>query len=372
VSEPITIKLLRGLRRSTACAMLGLFAMCAAAAAQGGPDQVSPNPSPSAACARLVGQLAAFDSGGDAGRNDQIRRAEDAVTKQQEDLDRAVAQAHKAGCAGQGFFALFSGLSPQCGPITSQIQQIRGNLDRMISDLEKLKSGNDDRDGQRRAIIGQLAQNNCGPQYASAGPSGPRGFFDTLFGGTLVNPAGDGAPSGTYHTVCVRTCDGYYFPISYSTMPNRFAEDERMCQRLCPAAQAALYAFRNPGEDMNAAVSTSGAPYTALPTAFNYRKMVTPGCSCRQAGQSWGEALRNADDASTLVNGDIVVTDQKAKALSQVPQTAAGKAVKNGAVQPDPKAATQAPAPTPAANTTDSDPAKRKVRAVGPPFMSAQ
>ena len=47
---------------------------------------------------------------------------------------------------------------------------------------------------------------------------GPQGFFDALFGGgTVVNPNGDGAPSGTYRTVCVRTCDGYYFPISYST-----------------------------------------------------------------------------------------------------------------------------------------------------------
>ena len=101
-------------------------------------------------------------------RADQIRRVQDAIAKQQADLDRAVAQAHKSGCAGEGFFALFSALSPQCGPITSQIQQMRGNLDRSMSDLQQLQSGTTDQDGQRRALIGQLAQNNCGAQYASA------------------------------------------------------------------------------------------------------------------------------------------------------------------------------------------------------------
>ena len=152
--------------------------------------------------------------------------------------------------------------------------------------------------------------------------AGPRGFFDALFGGgTIVNPGGDGAPSGTYRTVCVRTCDGYYFPISYSTVPSRFADDQRTCQRLCPAAEAMLYTYRNPGEDMEQAVSVNGAPYTALPNAFRYRKELVSGCSCRRPGQSWAEALKNADDISTLESGDIVVTDQKAKALSRAPPT---------------------------------------------------
>ena len=119
------------------------------AAVQSQPAPNTPPPNPQASnviCGRLQGQLAAFDQGAaDPGRADQIKRSEDAIAKQQADLDRAVGQAHKAGCAGQGFFALFSALSPQCGPITSQIQEMRGNLDRMMSDLEKLKSGSDDR-----------------------------------------------------------------------------------------------------------------------------------------------------------------------------------------------------------------------------------
>jgi hypothetical protein len=375
---------LRGFGEHTLRAILVVLASAGVAAAQGiyNPPSAAPpanqpapyqpaasQPGANPVCARLVSQLAAVDQGAtDPARADQIRRAQDSINKQQADLDHALAQAHKAGCAGQGFFALFSALSSQCGPITSQIQQMRGNLDRSMSDLEQLKSGNDQA-AQHRALIGQLAQNNCGAQYASAAvQSGPAGFFDALFGGTILGSgAGDGAPSGTYHTVCVRTCDGYYFPISYSTVPSRFADDERACQRLCPAAEAALYAFRNPGEDMEQAISTSGQSYTALPNAFRYRREVTSGCSCRRPGQSWADALKNADDATTLESGDIIVTDQKAKALSQAPQAPAAKPVKGGTIQPDPSTT----ASTTPASTSETDSGKRTVRTVGPPFLSS-
>ena len=157
------------------------------------PGAANPAPNSNPVCVRLEGQLTALTQGSvDPVRAEQIKRTEDAIAKQQADLDRTIAQAHKGGCAGQGFFALFSALSPQCGPITSQIQQMRGNLDRMISDLEQLKSGNSGQEGQRRALIGQLAQNNCGAQYTAAANSwgGPQGFFDALFGGTIINPGG--------------------------------------------------------------------------------------------------------------------------------------------------------------------------------------
>jgi Protein of unknown function (DUF2865) len=336
----------------------------------GSPASNQPGANPAASnpvCFRLQQQLASVDQGSaDPARADQIKRADDAIAKQQADLDRAVSQAHKAGCAGEGFFALFSALSPQCGPITSSIQQMRGNLDRMMSEEQQLKSGGSEaQDGQRRALIGALAQNNCGAQYASAAASsGPGNLFDALFGnGTVVNSSGDGAPSGTYHTVCVRTCDGFYFPISYSTNATRFADDEKACQRLCPASEAALYSFRNPGEGMDQAMSNTGQPYTALPNAYRYRKEVVNGCSCRRAGQSWADALKNADDATTLEQGDIVVTDQNAKALSQPPKTGGKAAAPPAASQP--VAAMSAPA---AGGT--SDPSKRAVRTVGPPFLS--
>jgi Protein of unknown function (DUF2865) len=360
-------------------AALGLLALGASASAQGYSPQgyppaarqpqayPAPNQAPQASnpvCVRLESQLATIDSSAnDPARLAQIKQREDATAKQQADLDRVQTQAHKVGCASDGFLSLFSGLSPQCGPLTSQIQQMRGNLDRLMSELEQLKSGGTDQQAQRQALIGQLAQANCGPQYAAAvRSSGPQGFIEALLGGGTVHDVnGDGAPAGTYHTVCVRTCDGYYFPVSYSTVPSRFPDDEHACQRMCPAAEATLFSFRNPGEQMEQAVSASGQQYTALPNAFRYRKELVAGCSCRKAGESWADALRNTDDASTLESGDIVVTDKNAKTLSQVP-----------GAKPAPNASAAAkPAPA-STDTPVTDPTKRNVRVVGPPFVSGQ
>jgi Protein of unknown function (DUF2865) len=346
----------------------------------GGAEQPASNP----VCVRLEGQLAIVNRGGaDPGRADQIKRYEDAVAKQQADLDRMLAHARRRGCEGGGFFSLFTGQSPECQPLTAQIQQMRDNLDRTMTDLERLKSGNNyDQDGQRRQLIGQLAQNNCGPQYrAAAVAAGPVGFLDALFGGHIISPGGDGAPSGTFRTVCVRTCDGYYFPISYSTVQSRFADDARTCQRECPATEAQLYTYRNPGEDVGQAVSLSGQSYTALPTAFQYRKEFTAACSCRRPGQSWADALKGADDSSTLESGDIVVTDQNAKALSQPPQPKGAKPAKPGTANAAPTtrgapASTDTGSGTSAAGagaspSANPDAPKTAVRSVGPPFVAA-
>jgi len=334
--------------------------------ASGQPAAASP------VCIRLETQLAALNSSNaDSARQAQIQQAEEAVAKEQADLDRTLAQARRAGCAGQGFFSLFSGLSPQCQPLNAKIDQIRGDLDTAMSNLEQLKSGGNDQNAQRTALIGQLAQNNCGSQYtAAARAAGPQGFFEALLGGggTVISPGGNGAPAGTYRTVCVRACDGFYFPISYSTVPGRFAADAQACQRLCPGAQVTLFTYHNPGEEIEQAVSADGAPYTALPNAFRYRKEVVQACSCRPAGETWAQALHNADDSTTLENGDIVVTDQNQKQLTQVPQNAAGKPQ-----TPDGQSNT-----TPAVNNSGggnsvvTDPKGRKVRVVGPPFLSQQ
>ena len=108
----------------------------------------------------------------------------------------------------------------------------------------------------------------------------------------------------------------------------------------------------------------SGQPYTALPNAFHYRKEFTPACSCRKPGQSWADALKDADDSTTLQGGDIVVTDQTSKTLSQAPQP---KPVKGA---PAPAADTTTPASAQPANASGTDPSKRTVRTVGPPFVS--
>lgn len=358
------------MQRHVHWAAFALALSAAPATAQG----MFPPPAASAGqnpvCTRLEAQLAAIDRGGaDPARAEAIRRYEDAVAKQQTELDRTLANSRRLGCEGGGFFSLFSGQNPQCSGLNQQIQQQRGALDRMLAELQRAQGGGGVQESQRQTVIDALAQANCGPQYRAAAHQ-QRGFFDSLFGGNRNAPPDQGgflgAPDGsaTFRTVCVRMCDGYYFPISFSTTPARFQEDEQTCRRTCPATEVMLFSHRNPGEDMTQAVSIDGKPYATLPNAFKYRQSFDPSCSCRQAGQSWAEALGSARD-STVERGDIVVTEERAKAMA-APRDAQGRPIRA-------PAANQPAAPAaPAAETPTPPEGKKTIRSVGPVFVPAR
>lgn len=367
-----------------ACAaLLGVAAFGLDARAQVNP--APPPPQGAAAnpmCPRLEAQLATIDrGGGDPAKDEQIRRYQDAASKQQAELDRVTSQAKRMGCDSSGFFSLFNGQSAQCGPVNNQIQQMRANLDQITTSLERLRGGGlggSDRENQRRSVLLALAQNNCGAQYANA-VQGPGNFLNNLFGNNSPStpPADVGPQSGTYRTVCVRSCDGAYFPISFATVPGRFPDDEKTCKALCPAAEANLYAYRNPGEDMNQAVSISGQPYSSSPNAFRFRQEFNPSCACKAAGQTWSDALKTIDDkAAAEQQGDIIVTEESAKKMSRAPVKQAPATAKKGATSattaPD---ATPAPAPaasstTTATSGTSSD--NKPIRSVGPTFIPAR
>src|ERR1051326_3905755 len=138
------------------------LATAGSAVAQVGPPAPAPAPGtaqPGAVnpmCPRLEAQLASIDrGGGDPAKAEQIRRYEEAASKQQGELDRVTQQAKRQGCDSSGFFSLFSGQSAQCGPINGQIQQMRPNPDQTTPGLERLRGGsgfgNAERDNQRRS-----------------------------------------------------------------------------------------------------------------------------------------------------------------------------------------------------------------------------
>ena len=87
---------------------------------------------------------------------------------------------------------------------------------------------------------------------------------------------GDGQ---THRTMCVRLCDGYYFPISFATTEDKFERDERVCAQSC-SSPAKLYVYRNPGQDPEQMVSRDGRPYSKLPTAFQFRSKLDQSCKC--------------------------------------------------------------------------------------------
>ncbi len=355
-------------------AIIGVATLAGASALAQSPYPTPPAAAPNSACTRLEAQLAAIDRGTvDPAHAEQIRRYEDARNRQQADLDRMSAQASRMGCSGGGFFSLFTGQNPQCTPLNAQIQQARANLEKILADLDRLQGGGaGEREAQRATVIAALAQNNCGPQY-SAAANQQRGILDTLFGSRSNNNGGlfPSGPSGSYRTVCVRMCDGYYFPISYATTPDHFGEDAQTCQQTCPATEVVL--MSNPtGADITQATASNGAPYTALPNAFKYRTSLVPACGCRKPGQSWAQALGGMRD-NTLQQDDIVVTPDRAKLMS-APRDAQGRPIRDVKTLDPNAAANAAAASIAAASSNEGDtvaPAAKKkpVRTVGPTFV---
>jgi hypothetical protein len=140
-------------------------------------------------------------------------------------------------------------------------------------------------------IIRELARNNCGATYQQeARRRGDSNPFSSLW---QDEDSGPGArpptnqfgalPYATYRTLCVRLCDGYYFPVSFATLPNHFPRDAEVCQSKC-AAPAELYYHQNPGGAVEQMVSvTDQKPYTSLRNAFRHRKEYVRDCSCKQA-----------------------------------------------------------------------------------------
>jgi len=381
------------LERRNGLAIAILVALMGAANAQPLPPANIPNappPSPnyqprpqqfptnsSAICQRLEASLAELNRGTPGANSETLSRYEDAIVKQRQELDQAISTARRLGCDRRGFFIFGGSQRPeQCNQLEPQIDRMRANLDRMQQEVSQIRGGGSDanytRDLQRRQLLVSLSQNNCGPQYRNVAvpPARPRGFLDRLFGNNDENPdvTPNEMPEGSgFRTVCVRLCDGFFFPISFATVQSRFGEDEAICKRQCPAAEVALYMYSNPGQDIEQAVSVSGEYYSSLPNAFKYRTEFNPGCSCRGPGQSWADAL---GQDQTIERGDIIVTEQRSKQLSQ-PKIGPLAQPKQQSKNPN-TPVFEPPTPTPSISETPPPPEKpdtnRKVRVVGPQF----
>jgi hypothetical protein len=143
---------------------------------------------------------------------------------------------------------------------------------------------------QREAVLQEMARFNCGQSSAPTAPERRGNLFDQLFGafedfGDGVSTRGDEfsgyAGYETIRTVCVRKSDGYYWPISFSTLRDYAQNDLIECQAQCPNTDVDLYYYDNPGQEPQQMVNLEGEAYTSLPTAFAYRTAYDPTNTCK-------------------------------------------------------------------------------------------
>ena len=114
--------------------------------------------------------------------------------------------------------------------------------------------------------------------------------------------------------VCVRTCDGSFFPMPYAGASG--ATLQEICGALCPNAPMALYTMPY-GGTIDEGVSLAGSRYASEPNALKFQQSYEPSCSCRQTGQSWANALASAEAKYGHRSHELVVTAEVSAQMSR-------------------------------------------------------
>jgi hypothetical protein len=305
---------MRFLTRVLALAAAAIAALTAGAVAQ------------SQQCDAWRGELARLERGGSGG-------GASAAAAQRVGAELSRAQSAYAGMQC-GAAWIFQAPPAQCGQLGARIGQLRAQY-------ASLQQGGGGNEGRRRALIAAI-NDNCRTgvfqtqpmmppgAVAPAQPRAPRNIFEALFGvydeeprrpsmpeldGQPLTPQEPRTPSwGSGRPVCVRLCDGAFFPLSNS--PGGRGGQQEMCQALCPGSETEVFYMAGSG-NIDDAVNRSGRGYLTLANANRFTRQFDASCSCRKPGQSWAQALADAEEMIDRRRGDIMVSAQRAEEMSR-------------------------------------------------------
>jgi hypothetical protein len=251
----------------------------------------------------------------------------------------------------------------------SELEQAEAKMVDNISDLQQrrdeLRAQSEDT-RTRNELIAALDANSCNaepsfsddPEYAPA-PS----IDDQAMRSDTFIPLGGGQGRRSYaapgmqplshlNTVCVRTCDGGFFPLSSNATSMDFARDADTCAKMCPGVDTELfYHDVSVGETSDMISTATGTPYSAMPNAFAYKNR-KPGekssCSCDLP--AYYERMRKNQNAATEVprKGSITTIETRKQEAPAI----------------------VAPAPQSQVPDRPYDPQSGKVRLIGPQFLA--
>ncbi|BCG94900.1 DUF2865 domain-containing protein [Mesorhizobium sp. 131-2-1] len=354
-------------------------------------------------CRQLEDELTAARGGG--GGPNLIRKYDDAVARQREQLAKARNRASDAGCG----FSLFSRNVNRCAAINANIDRMNANLDALLTKRERLAGGGSRRDRSR--ILAALDANGCRddeiapgrvPLEESARNNGSGNLFEQLFGGgdreietlnapdvsdvppddpsernirrVINQPDGMDLPrlDGEFRTVCVRTCDGYFFPMSNAASYGDFERDQKNCESSCPGTEMQVFYTRDMDGDAGAMTSSAtGRPYSELPTAYLYKQtnvMRPPACGCNAQAENFeiiaGNPPRPEQSEPDAATTPFVPAPGGKPDPGADPETLANAV---GGLDRDAiKRLAQKPTTSP---VSALPPEQRKVRVVGPSFL---
>lgn len=120
---------------------------------------------------------------------------------------------------------------------------------------------------------------------------------------------------GAYRTVCVRLCDGYYWPVSNSASMSQVRRDADTCEQSC-STPAKLFYQTDGGADPIRMRDLEGNAYRKLKTAFRYRKQFSPECRCHPDPWAESERIRHEEYAMEARFKDLQAADGQSQSAS--------------------------------------------------------
>lgn len=274
-----------------------------------------------------------------------------AANTQQDQIDLARIKASDLGCGR----AIAGDMIAECAELNARIAEMENNLGKLdrqptrpvknarrerirILDAMQLAGCNDQDDEQEDAAASTEPLEDQIREAIIRGGSAQSLSPTESYPQHIVISRSQEQATGDYRTLCVRTCDGYFFPMSNAAALSDFQRDEKNCEASCPGTEIELFYHLNEGQPQESMVSArSGQPYRNLPTAYRFKRVDlprVPACGCNVS----------LDKSFSVIAGEgrPVPSAPQAKPVEQAPTTI-----------------TPRPAPDP----------DRKVRAVGPTFL---
>lgn len=272
-------------------------------------------------CVQLERQLASLSSGRSGASSYQR-----AIRNQERQISTVNRQLRSNRCSGR------SSSTSTCRRLKSLSSKMNRNLKTLKARERKLSRNSGGSSAKRKRIEKSMRSNKCSQRTQRVAKQGNTGILGQLFGSS--NSARNsrravytdnrrrnnfnllqqifGAPNrgysglndssntrnrrldrqfwstsrrygrnNTVRTLCVRKCDGYYFPVSFSTDVVGIDDDTLACANLCPGQAMELYSHDTNNETPDQMRSTiDGTAYADLELAYAYRESYNPACAC--------------------------------------------------------------------------------------------
>lgn len=246
----------------------------------------------SLACERLRDRLASVES---SVSSEDINRYAGAIAQQNLELRKVRQDQRRLRCLTSAITTIRADGGSDCGDLAQALSRMESNKEILTNKLLELREGLGAAETAR--VEQALADNGCNTESALiSAPDEPQRvpYLDTLPEPYRPDRSGEALasfrptigiqPAGDVRTLCVRTCDGGFFPISSRTSAINFARDAVQCQQMCPGVETELFFHSaTSGETSDMVSAVTGQSYRDMPNAFVYRTRrpaEDPQCRC--------------------------------------------------------------------------------------------